>query len=102
MHSMSRSNDDWRLQGQEDYLLGVTLFHRHYRRDAKDLAWDHDHCEFCSAKFRVGGAGESLTDGYATEDGYRWICEKCFGDFRDRFDWRLALSDETREDGLHS
>jgi hypothetical protein len=25
--------------------------------------------------------------GYVTEDDYHWVCESCFGDFRERFAW---------------
>jgi len=39
----------------------------------------------------VNSAPDVLTEGYSTEDGYRWICKTCFADFRDRFGW---LSDD--------
>lgn len=44
---------DWRLQGQERYLKGVALALRKYQRFAPNPSWDHDHCEFCGAKFMV-------------------------------------------------
>jgi hypothetical protein len=50
--------------------------------------WDHDHCEFCSAKFSMMDA--DLHEGYVTEDGYRWICEPCFLDFAESFGWHRA------------
>lgn len=40
--------NDWRLQGQEKYLKGVTLYLKKYIKIGD--AWDHDHCEFCWAK----------------------------------------------------
>jgi len=38
----------------------------------------------------VSSAGvDILTEGYCTEDEYRWVCGTCFEDFRERFEWRL-------------
>ena len=79
-------DDDWRLQGRERYLKGVTPYWREYSRYSE--TWDHDHCAFCWAKFCVASAcPDSLQEGYATEDNYRWICEKCFEDFKEMFEW---------------
>ena len=80
---------DWRLQGQEKYLRGVTLVHRHYRPYPKDPKWDHDHCEFCMATFMVEDLPDVLHQGYATQDDYRWICRQCFEDFREMFGWSV-------------
>jgi hypothetical protein len=81
---------DWRLQGQQRYLTGVTLVHRRYRRNPTNPMWDHDHCEFCGAKFMLAGDPEVMRRGYATEDEYRWICEPCFEDFKEMFRWRVV------------
>jgi len=81
---------DWRLTNQESYLLGVTLVHRDYEPNDPGNAGpdnDHDHCEFCWAKFMRSGGPDTLTKGYATLDGYRWICDSCFRDFEQRFHW---------------
>jgi len=83
-------DSDWRLlRGQEDYLKGKVLLHSRYHRYAKNLNWDHDHCEFCWAKFMVEDYPDVLPEGYCTEDEYYWICEQCFKDFRDRFGWKV-------------
>jgi len=76
---------DWRLQGQEEYLTGVRLRKKRYRKRSED--WEHDHCEFCWRKFseRPG----DLNEGYATEDEYRWICENCYEDFKEQFQWTV-------------
>lgn len=74
---------DWRLTGQERYLKGATLRRRRWTLQTPE--WDHDHCEFCWAKFP-----DELPEGYATEDSYRWICEQCFTDFREMFEWKLV------------
>ena len=79
---------DWRLQGQEKYLKGAELCRKRHAR-ASD-SWDHDHCEFCTAKFAEEGLiPDALHEGYATTDNYRWICEQCFEDFKDQFEWRV-------------
>jgi hypothetical protein len=81
-------DSDWRLQGQERYLHGVTL--RRKRYSPPRPGWDHDHCEFCSVKFMATDHPGVVREGYATLDDYRWICERCFADFRARFGWTLA------------
>ena len=80
---------DWRLCGQEKYLFGAVLRHRPYRRYPKNPDWDHDHCEFCWAKFMVEEHADVLHEGYCTLDEYRWICGECFADFKEMFSWRL-------------
>ena len=77
------------MQGEERYLMGVTLIHRKYRLYPKDPEWDHDHCEFCGDKFSLYNNPEHLKEGYATEDDYRWICSTCFHDFKDDFKWKI-------------
>lgn len=80
------AEDDWRLQGQERYLKGATLCRRRWH--APRPSWDHDHCEFCWAKFTK--AADMLREGYTTEDSYYWICDRCFEDFRVQFEWTVA------------
>ena len=76
--------------GQQKYLKGVPLIHRRYRLNAKNPEWDHDHCEFCSAKFAMLEGPEILHEGYATLDDYRWICPQCFSDFQEMFGWTVT------------
>lgn len=76
--------NDWRLQGQEKYLSGERLCFKQYVERSSDT--DHDHCEFCWAKFSDSIPG-SLTQGYTTLDSYRWICEPCYSDFKEEFRW---------------
>lgn len=68
--------------------------------------WDHDHCDFCWAKFMATDYPpeqrewreqhpEILTAGYTpagSEPGRTclWICPQCFEDFRERFDWTVV------------
>jgi hypothetical protein len=78
--------DDWRRQGQERYLSGKRLVFRAYQ--SSNPHSDHDHCEFCGKKFMQ--RADCLEEGYSTEDGYRWICANCFGDFQGEFGWTIA------------
>ena len=82
------SEADWRLFGQERYLTGVTLVHRQWRQSRPD--WDHDHCEFCGEKFGGEHLGDVLREAWTAPDEYRWICDGCFNDFKDQFQWRLV------------
>jgi hypothetical protein len=65
--------NDWRLAGQERFLKAATLYWKTYTRHAEN--WDHDHCEFCIAKFMVEDYPDVLHNGYATEGNDRWVCE---------------------------
>jgi hypothetical protein len=95
--------DDWRLTNQESYLRGVRLRLKQYR--AYSGSWEHDHCEFCWAKFvdpehsdahrRLAEEEGFVTEGYATTSDYSrgpdyvWICTECFSDFVDVFGWEV-------------
>lgn len=79
--------EDWRLTNQERYLRDAVLIWCHYAPASP--ANDHDHCEFCYAKFMVGGEPDTLSEGYSTPDRYRWICKPCFDDFATQFVWRV-------------
>jgi hypothetical protein len=83
---MSDQND-WRLLNQEKYLKGVTVVLRRYRRYPKNINWDHDHCAFCWVEFNTEDFPDVLHKGYCTLDEYYWICETCFNDFKDLFEW---------------
>lgn len=75
--------DDWRIRNQINYLFGVELIKTKYYSNSE--TWDHDHCEFCWEKFD----SEEIV-GYSTKDGYYWICNDCFNDFSNMFEWRVV------------
>lgn len=79
--------DDWRLNGQEKYLNEVRLRFEEYLPPRP--SWDHDHCEFCFATFSTISNAKHETEGYTTEDHYRWICKRCFNDFKEMFKWEV-------------
>jgi hypothetical protein len=84
---MSAHTDDWRLQGQERYLKGASLYWTTWKQSREH--WDHDHCAFCGAKFMAGDNPEFLHEGYTTADEYHWICKPCVDDFKDMFGWHI-------------
>lgn len=79
-------NDDWRLyKGQIEYLYKTSLLHHAYTPCNSNI--DHDHCEFCMAKF--GTNLDELNYGYSTVNNYTWICEDCYNDFKEMFKWNV-------------
>ena len=83
---------DWRLQGQEYFLQGAEVTYRKYRRT--NHSWDHDHCEFCGAKFMEKSTDPDVqAEGYCTVHENRWICTSCLSDFKERF--ALTVRDQT-------
>jgi hypothetical protein len=85
---MTRSKD-WRLAGNK-HLKGALLHRRKYFLWQPD--WTHDHCEFCMQAIVVegdpGAGPNTLTEGWATDDEYYWICDACFQDLRARMRWK--------------
>jgi predicted RecB family nuclease len=70
---------DWRLMGQEAYLQSRHLVLQQWRPYRE--RWDHDHCAFCQRHISLPLATDdedAVDRGYATDDGYHWICESCF------------------------
>ncbi|NMC57562.1 MAG: hypothetical protein GYA50_10105 [Eubacteriaceae bacterium] len=81
---MSDKND-WRLSDHDEFYNNLQLKHAQYKRPSE--SWDHDHCEFCFDKFSEYEG--DLHEGYCTLDNYHWICEVCFNDFKDLFNWSV-------------
>src|SRR4051794_21017312 len=128
------SDDDWRLTWQEDYLMGIQLVWHEWSapppgrawrladgsvmqsrtssaeppsgavEEIKPTEWDHDHCDFCWAKFMDTSRFDEewrkarpdvLDAGYTPAPpnpgfGNAWICPQCFEDFRERFAWTIV------------
>ncbi len=79
-----REPNDWRLTNQLSYLKGVEMTWRKYEAPRPD--WDHDHCEFCWAKFADRSEPEILSEGFVTSEE-QWVCASCYEDFNDLFEW---------------
>ena len=78
--------DDWRLTGQDTYMSNVFLRKKTSRElRKKDSTW-HEHCEFCMCTITKDCSDEC----YSTEDEYRWVCLKCYLDFKDSFGWKTT------------
>lgn len=77
--------DEWRLVNQMKYMKGVDLLLSDYVPTPGN---DHDHCEFCWETFSVYDG--DLHKGYCTLDRYKWICEDCYEDFKETFEWKLT------------
>ena len=76
--------DDWRLTGQEDYLLFAKLkevIPSDYIKTLDNPEYFHEHCEFCMTKPEDNKEQKF----YCTLDNYRWICEECYNDFKEKF-----------------
>lgn len=75
-------SDDWRLKDQMTYLYGKKIKYAVFHQKGRN---DHEHCEFCWEK--ISELPKTQHAGYCTLDGQRWICEACFHDFKDMFQW---------------
>lgn len=80
------NKNDWRLTNQMNYLFRKKLIKRRYEPFRE--GWEHDHCEFCE-----GLIDFSVPFAYATENNYNWICQECYEDFKEMFQWTVV--DET-------
>lgn len=81
---------------------GTAFVLKPYRRYSD--SWDHDHCEFCMARFIEPGTeaeweGDThvqVTRGYAiTEEhpkgaDYYWVCKPCFDQFAAEYGFRVV------------
>lgn len=77
---------DWRISNQKEYIYQANLKRIDYAN--KTTMCEHDHCEFCMSKF--SNSLNDLHTGYCTMDEYYWICEECFADFAEMFDWTVV------------
>jgi hypothetical protein len=82
-------DDDWRIRNQDSYLQGVRLHRTTFVSPTP--SWDHEHCDFCWAKFMEVGVPGTLHEGYTHNMEFRqvWICDSCFSDFKERFAWTV-------------
>ena len=50
----------------------------------------HEHCDLCYEKAMTYISGIF----YCTEDMEHWICEECFNDFKEQFNWQEKSAEE--------
>jgi hypothetical protein len=84
---MDATDDDWRIHGQERWLVGAVLHFAPYL--TLRPTWDHDHCAFCWARFTQEPYPDTLQAGYTDDENFHWVCPQCFDDFQERFHFRL-------------
>lgn len=80
--------DDWRLTGQEQYMLFsklVEIVPCEYISKLTDPTSFHEHCEFCMEKIEES----DMSRHYYTTNQYSWICEQCYNDFKEMFGFTL-------------
>lgn len=82
--------EDWRIAGQEGYLMGKHLQHRRY--DPALAREDFLQCEFCYSTFKRDGL--PFATAYYEPDGKYWICAQCFQDFQKYFQWTVEEIDD--------
>ncbi len=81
--------NDWRLVNQQEYLMNAELRKSLYK--PLNDNWEHDHCAFCWDKFsEISG---DLNIGYCTKDKKHWICEECFNDFKEMFNFKILVDE---------
>ena len=77
-------SDDWRLIGQESYLLFSKIkeiYPNEYINLLENPKIFHEHCEFCWDKVEENQDEKW----YCSLDNYRWICRNCYNDFKEKF-----------------
>jgi hypothetical protein len=89
--------NDWRLHGQQAYLAGARLRYAEYHSVSE--TWDHDHCAFCNRKVSDQVGEDVARAGWQTEDGYLWVCDTCFDDFREPLAF-VAIYEGTPQRGV--
>jgi len=70
--------------------LGINK--EYLEKDHCKALW-HRHCDFCTKEITIVMQEEC----YCTDDGYGWICEKCYNDLKENFEWKI---DENAQDIL--
>lgn len=82
--------DDWRVMGQEGYLLNKHLQYRIFSREL--CVEDYDQCAFCWCCFDKNS--DNPMKAYFEPIKKHWICEECFNDFSVHFRWSVEEIDE--------
>ena len=82
--------DDWRIMGQEGYLLDKELLYIQFDRSI--CIEDYDQCEFCWKCFDEDK--DQIQYAYFEPIGKKWICQDCFNDFKEYFHWTVHSETE--------
>ncbi len=85
--------EDWRIMGQEGYLKKRTVFHKKFNVLTTPIGYRQ--CEFCYSIF--SDEPGKLKHGYHEPISDSWICEDCFQDFKDMFQWTVEEDVDDRD-----
>ena len=77
--------EDWRIAGQEGYLMDKALQHRRFCRAI--CVEDYLQCEFCWDLFDEDSKHPRMA--YFEPIEKVWVCEKCYQDFQKYFHWTV-------------
>ena len=73
----------------KNFVESANRGHEFLQGDKIQHFW-REHCDFCWEK--------ALTDKdctfYCTEDMRHWVCEECFSDFNEKFNWEEKAAEE--------
>ena len=61
------------------------MYFFHYKTEKEYRYTNRSKFEFCWQK--IGYGNDSVKEGYESADKYRWVCEKCFNDFKEMFNF---------------
>ncbi len=84
--SFCKKNDFYRMV-EEDAVSFVNKYNRgreYLERDSLQDFW-HEHCIFCTKKIST----RQKMVCYCTKDFNIWICQECYNDFRNKFNFYL-------------
>jgi hypothetical protein len=70
-------------QGAKAYVASTDKGHEFLEGEKIQFFW-HEHCELCFEK----AATDISAAFYCTADMEHWICEECFGDFKEQYNWQ--------------
>ncbi len=76
-----------RLSEQLKYMSDIQF----QRKSVGACAKEGSKCEFCGE--RMVADQKIAKPGYAGEDEQYWVCDTCFGDFKDMFGWSMLEKD---------
>ena len=76
-------------QYAESYVERENKGHEFLEGEKIQCFW-HEHCDLCYEKAMTDISGIF----YCTEDMKHWICEECFNDFKEQFNWQEKSAEE--------
>jgi hypothetical protein len=92
---------DWRYDTEYySYLIGLDFKYKLFTSfyTAQNFLWDHEHCEFCwqtiTDQYNADNCNDKKigidydTGGYVSTDDRHWICEACFDELKNAYDWK--------------